>query len=43
MRDIRRITRVPPAPSLNDLVGVAEMPWAEQMEAVFGSALDCTP
>lgn len=29
------IRRVPPALSLNDLVAVAERPWAEQMEAVF--------
>jgi len=32
------IHRIPPALSLNDLISVAELPWAEQMEAVFGSA-----
>ena len=32
------IHRSPPALSLNDLISVAELPWAEQMEAVFGSA-----
>lgn len=31
------IHRVPPALSLNDLIAVAELPWAEQMEAVFGA------
>ena len=30
------IRRVPPALSLNDLVTVADRPWAEQMEAVLG-------
>ena len=30
------IRRVPPALSLNDLVGVASRPWAEQMELVVG-------
>ena len=30
------IRRMPPALSLNDLVAVAERPWAEQMESVFG-------
>lgn len=30
------ITRKPPALSLNDLMAVAELPWAEQMEVVFG-------
>jgi hypothetical protein len=30
------IRRVPPALSLNDLVGVADRPWAEQMELVVG-------
>jgi hypothetical protein len=30
------IRRVPPALSLNDLVAVADRPWAEQMDAVFG-------
>ncbi|MFN3371170.1 hypothetical protein [Erythrobacter tepidarius] len=29
------IRRVPPALSLNDLVSVADRPWAEQMDAVF--------
>lgn len=29
--------RVPPALSLNDLVAVADQPWAEQMDVVFGS------
>ena len=29
------IRRVPPALSLNDLVTVADRPWAEQMERVF--------
>jgi len=28
--------RIAPALSLNDLIAVAERPWAEQMEAVFG-------
>lgn len=32
------IHRVPPALPLNDLIAVAELPWAEQMEAVFESA-----
>jgi len=32
------IRRVPPALSLNDLVAVADRPWAEQMGAVFGLA-----
>lgn len=36
------IHRIPPVLSLNDLVAVAEMPWAEQMEAVFGTALGST-
>lgn len=31
------IRRVPPALSLNDLVAVADRPWAEQMNAAFGS------
>ena len=30
------ITRKPPAISINDLMAVAELPWAEQMEVVFG-------
>lgn len=30
------IHRIPPALSLNDLMVVAERPWEEQMEAVFG-------
>ena len=29
------IARKPPALSLNDLMAVAERPWAEQMDAVF--------
>lgn len=29
------IHRVPPALSLNDLIAVVELPWAEQMEAVL--------
>jgi hypothetical protein len=28
---------VPPSLSLNDLVAVAERPWAEQMGIVFGT------
>lgn len=31
------IHRIPPALSLNDLIAAADLPWAEQMEAVFGS------
>jgi len=30
------ITRKPPAISINDLMAVAELPWPEQMEVVFG-------
>lgn len=30
------IEHVPPALSLNDLVAVAERPWAEQMDVAFG-------
>jgi len=30
------IRRMPPALSLSDLVAVAERPWPEQMDAVFG-------
>ena len=30
------ITRKPPALSLNDLMALAELPWAEQMNSVFG-------
>ena len=30
------IPRKPPAISINDLMAVAELPWAEQMEVVFG-------
>ncbi len=30
------ITRRSPALSLNDLIAVAELPWAGQMDAVFG-------
>src|SRR5690606_9374043 len=29
--------RIPPALSLSDLVAVADLPWAEQVEAVFGA------
>lgn len=32
------IRRVPPALSLNDLVAVAERPWPEQVDAVFGAS-----
>ncbi|KQZ98431.1 hypothetical protein ASD64_15745 [Mesorhizobium sp. Root157] len=32
------IHRIPPALSLNDLVAVAELPWAEQLDAVFGAS-----
>ena len=28
--------RVPPAVSLNELIAVAELPWAEQMKQVLG-------
>lgn len=35
MLDHLVIRRVPPALSLNDLVAVADRPWAEQMERVF--------
>ncbi|WP_247997069.1 hypothetical protein [Brucella tritici] len=31
------IHRIPPALSLNDLMVVADLPWAEQMETVFGA------
>jgi hypothetical protein len=31
------IHRIPPALSLNDLIAVAELPWTEQMGAVFGA------
>jgi len=37
------IHRIAPALSLNDLIAVAELSWAEQMETVFGAALDCKP
>ncbi|HRK69450.1 MAG TPA: hypothetical protein PKY73_18015, partial [Hyphomonas sp.] len=37
------IQRIPPALSLNDLVVVAELPWAEQVEAVFGAASGSSP
>jgi hypothetical protein len=30
--------RVPLALSLNDLIAVAELPWAEQMKQVFGGS-----
>lgn len=29
------VRRVPPALSLNDLVAVADWPWAEQLERAF--------
>ena len=32
------IHRIPPALSLNDLMAIADLPWPEQMEAVFGTA-----
>lgn len=32
------IHRMPPALSLNDLIVVAELPWADQIEVVFGAA-----
>lgn len=32
------IHRIPPTLSLNDLIAVADLPWAEQMGAVFGAA-----
>jgi len=32
------IRRVPPALSLNDLVAVADRPWAEQMEMAFDAS-----
>lgn len=35
--------RIPPALSLNDLMAIADLPWPEQMEAVFGTALGSTP
>jgi hypothetical protein len=34
------IRRMPPALSLNDLVAVADRPWAEQMDMVFEGNLD---
>jgi len=34
------IRRVPPALSLNDLVALADRPWAEQLELVNGSSLE---
>src|SRR5690606_10076892 len=37
------IYRIPPALSLNDLMAVAERPWAEQMEAVFGISQPFAP
>jgi hypothetical protein len=37
------IRRIPPSLSLNDLVTVADRPWAEQMAAVFGVALHPSP
>ncbi|CDP51749.1 hypothetical protein [Devosia sp. DBB001] len=37
------IRRLPPALSLNDLVAVAERPWAEQTAVVFGTAFDFLP
>lgn len=35
--------RIQPALSLNDLMAVAGLPWAEQMGAVFGTASGSTP
>jgi hypothetical protein len=37
------IHRIPPALSLNDLMAIAELPWAKQMEAVFGAPLGFLP
>lgn len=37
------IHRIPPALSLNDLMAVAELPWEEQMETVFGMVTGSTP
>ena len=37
------IHRIPPALALNDLMAIADLPWPEQMEAVFGTALGSTP
>lgn len=34
------IRRMPPALSLNDLVAVADRPWAEQMDMVFEGNVD---
>ncbi|SEL46152.1 hypothetical protein [Jannaschia helgolandensis] len=34
------IRRVPPALSLNDLVAVADQPWAEQMDFVFEGSVE---
>ncbi|MCW5716241.1 MAG: hypothetical protein KIS68_00270 [Bauldia sp.] len=34
------IRRVPPALSLNDLVAVADRPWAEQMSMVFEATIE---
>ncbi|MEX2632245.1 MAG: hypothetical protein WD341_20120 [Tistlia sp.] len=33
------ITRKPPAISINDLMAVAELPWEEQIDAVFSLAV----
>lgn len=33
------IHRIPPALSLSDLMAVVDLPWTEQMEAVFGAPL----
>jgi hypothetical protein len=32
------IHRIPPARSLNDLAAIADLPWAEQVVAVFGTS-----
>ncbi len=37
------IHRIPPALSLNDLIVVAELPWAEQLEAVFAISQPTAP
>lgn len=36
------IHRIAPTLSLTDLIAVAGLPWEEQIEAVFGTALDPT-
>jgi len=37
------IHRMPPALSLNDLIAVADLPWAEQMEVVFAISQPAAP